>query len=96
MGGRNGRGLRPLHEIRFFRFNLQITTSVTITVAAVDALALLPAFSIYSGLAHMPAQGLDYETPVVFSYLATLPARPRKELSWRLATGRWATITTYR
>ena len=75
------------HEIRFFRFNLQITTSVTITVAAVDALALLPAFSIYSGLAHMPAQGLDYETPVVFSYLATLPG-PAKEGAF-MATGNW-------
>jgi hypothetical protein len=75
------------HELRFFRFSLQITTSVAITVTAQDALALLPAFSIYSGLAHLPAVGLDYETDLVFQYLATLPG-PAKEGAF-MATGTW-------
>jgi len=76
------------HELRFFRFNLQITTSVTITVASLDALAMLPGFSIYSGLAHLPPAGLDYETDFVFQYLATLPG-PTKEGAFNaLATWR--------
>jgi hypothetical protein len=73
------------HELRFFRFTLDITSIVTISVAALDPSAVLPGFSIYSGLAH--ASPLDYETDLTLAYLATLPG-PTKEGAF-IATGTW-------
>jgi hypothetical protein len=64
------------HELRFFRFTLENTASVTISVLSLDPAAMLPGFSLYSGLAHVSP--LDYETPLTIQYLATLPG-PTKE-----------------
>jgi hypothetical protein len=64
------------HQMRFFRFALQNTALVTITVTAVDPGLMLPGFSIYAGLAH--PSPLDYENEITFEYLATLPG-PKKE-----------------
>lgn len=73
------------HELRFFRFTLEITSLVTISVESLDPSKMLPAFSIYSGLAH--ATPLDYETALTLEYLATLPG-PLKEGAF-IATGSW-------
>lgn len=64
------------HEIKFFKFTLQSTATVTISITSLDPGAMLPGFSLYSGLAH--TSPLDYETALTFQYLATLPG-PTKE-----------------
>lgn len=74
------------HELRFFRFTLDIASTVTISVTSLNPGAMLPAFSIYSGLAHA-SPNLDYETDLTFQYLATLPG-PTKEGAF-IATGTW-------
>lgn len=73
------------HELRFFRFTLDITSTVTISITSLDPAAMLPGFSIYSGLAH--ASPLDYETDLTIQYLATLPG-PTKEGAF-VAMGTW-------
>jgi hypothetical protein len=75
------------HELKFFRFTLEITSSVTISVTSINPSEMLPGFSLYSGLAH--TSPLDYETDLTFQYLATLPG-PTKEgafnamATWRM------------
>lgn len=83
------------HRIRFFRFTLETTATVTISVTSLDPSAMLPGFSIYSGLAH--ASPLDYENPITFEYLATLPG-PTKEgafnalATWKMANDSSTTL----
>ncbi|MDH3460156.1 MAG: PEP-CTERM sorting domain-containing protein, partial [Burkholderiaceae bacterium] len=77
------------HKGRSFRFNLQneanvsilATANATATVSSIDG--LLPGFSVYSGLVHLPPAGADYDgSDVSQAYLATLPG-PTKEGVWR-------------
>ncbi len=72
------------HGLKFFRFTLENPASVTISVAALDPALLLPAFSLYSGLAH--ASPPDYENNITFQYLATLPGAAKEGAFNALAT----------
>ena len=67
------------HKLRAFRFTLQNDATVTFSVAAkANATAtsvggLIPAFSIYEGLAHLAPLGADYDTaPATLTYLDSL------------------------
>ena len=73
------------HEIRFFRFTLESTANVTISVLSLDPSAMLPGFSLYAGLAHLSP--LDYETQLTIDYLATLPGPPKEGAF--IATDTW-------
>ncbi|RYD84956.1 MAG: PEP-CTERM sorting domain-containing protein [Verrucomicrobiaceae bacterium] len=73
------------HRIKFFRFTLENSATVTISVASLSPDLLLPGFSLYSGLAH--SSPADYETDLTFQYLATLPG-PTKEGAFN-ALGTW-------
>jgi len=71
-----------------FRFGLENAARVTLAVEAHAAATetsvggLLPAFSIYGGLAHLPPAGPDYDTTdATLAWLATLP-EPAKEGAW--------------
>jgi hypothetical protein len=73
------------HKLRIFRFSLDNPALVTISVTASDngspivVGTLLPGFSIYSGLAHLPPLTADHDlAPITMAYLATLPS-PAKE-----------------
>jgi hypothetical protein len=72
------------HRLRAFRFSLSYDASVTVTASATSNGGLLlgdllPAFSIYSGLAHLPPAALDHDgAPISVSYLASLPDVPRE------------------
>ncbi len=74
------------HKLRPFRFTLESTAYVTISVAASDnglpatvQGTLLPGFSLYSGLAHLSPHLPDHDgAPLTGAYLATLPS-PAKE-----------------
>ncbi len=72
------------HRLRFYRFTLQNTATVTISVTSMDATTMLPGFSIYSGLAH--TSPLDYDTTLTFQYLATLPGKTKEGAFNALAT----------
>jgi hypothetical protein len=68
------------HKLRPFRFTIEMPLTVTITVQAsanggAPVLGtLLPGFSIYQGLAHLPPAAADHDTaPVTLDYLATIP-----------------------
>jgi hypothetical protein len=77
------------HHIRFFRFTLADPTLIVIEVSASNnggtALGgLLPAFTIYSGLAHLPPAGPDYDTNTVTrNYLISLGGVQPKEGAFR-------------
>lgn len=61
------------HKNRFFRFTLANPGHVTIDITGVTG--FLPAFSIYSGLAHVSPAALDHDTSTISSsYLASLTA----------------------
>jgi hypothetical protein len=73
------------HKLRPFRFTLENTALVTISVMASNngnpliLDTLLPGYSIYSGLAHLAPRLPDHDgAPISQEYLATLPA-PAKE-----------------
>ncbi len=72
------------HKTRVFRFTLEDTAWVTISALASangDTVlgTLLPGFSVYAGLAHLPPAMLDHDySPITQSYLATLSG-PAKE-----------------
>ncbi len=69
------------HRLRAFRFTLSYETDVTISVSASTNNGavlgtLLPGFSIYSGLAHLPPAALDHDGATVsVNYLASLGGR---------------------
>ncbi len=73
------------HRIKFFRFTLENTATVTISVASLSPDLFFPGFSLYSGLAHSSPP--DYETALTYQYLATLPG-PAKEGAFN-ALGTW-------
>lgn len=82
------------HHARAFRFTLLNPADVAVTVAAnPDATAtslggLLPGFSVYGGLAHLPPAAADHDFAVISqSWLATTGA-PAKEGAW-MALGDW-------
>lgn len=82
------------HKSRAFRFTLENEADVTVTVAAnASATAssiggLLPGFSVYSGLAHLPPAAADYDfASITESWLATTGG-PTKEGAW-VAMGDW-------
>ncbi len=58
------------HQLRPFRFTLQSTMLITISVTSTGA-GLLPAFSVYAGLGHSSPGDYD-EAAVTDAYLATL------------------------
>jgi len=65
--------LADSHKVRPFRFTLAAPAAVTLTVAARAGENFLPAFSLYSGLPHLPPAPLDYDSaPVTSAWLATL------------------------
>lgn len=73
------------HRLRAFRFTLTEATTVTLTAEAFAAATpvslggLLPGFSIYSGLAHLPPSQADYDySPATQSYLSSLPGVPKE------------------
>ncbi len=60
------------HKVRPFRFTLQSSALITISATASGA-GLLPAFSVFAGLAHISPQAADHDTSQVsLNYLATL------------------------
>jgi hypothetical protein len=77
------------HHVTFFRFTLADPTLIAITVSASDnggafLGGLLPGFSIYSGLAHLPPAGPDYDTnPATRAYLISLGGTQPKEGAFR-------------
>lgn len=75
------------HEQRYFRFTIQGTTTVTITVDALDPANMLPGFSIYSGI----GQANDYESDITLQYLATLPGSTKEGAFNALGTFRMGT-----
>ncbi|EIQ01672.1 hypothetical protein OpiT1DRAFT_00245 [Opitutaceae bacterium TAV1] len=71
--------LADSHKVRPYRFTLAAPAAVMITVsahaAATDQSAggLLPGFSLYAGLPHLPPDPLDYDgSPVTLAWLASL------------------------
>jgi hypothetical protein len=80
------------HRVRFFKFTLENSASVTITFVSPDPSAMLPAFSLYSGLGSTSPPA--YESDMTFAYLSTLPA-PEKEGAFNaLATWLMGTDTS--
>ncbi|MDB6173167.1 MAG: hypothetical protein JWL59_2478 [Chthoniobacteraceae bacterium] len=65
------------HYQSYFKFTLQKTLTITITVTALDPSKFLPAFSIYSGLGHTSPPDYD-ETGISQDYLASLPGPPKE------------------
>lgn len=67
------------HRLRAFRFSLTYDATVTITATATTNNGvllgdLLPAFSIYSGLAHLPPAAADHDGATVSQlWIASLP-----------------------
>ena len=80
------------HHITFFRFTLDQAGPITISIAGDNAgpgLDLLPAFSIYSGLAHIAPAGPDYDTNTITQqYLQSLGGIPKE--------GAFRALTTWR
>jgi hypothetical protein len=72
------------HRVRFFRFTLENTATVTLTFTSLDPTAMLPAFSLYSGLAHSSPP--DYENAITYQYLSTLPGAAKEGAFNALAT----------
>ena len=77
------------HRVRAFRFSLTTDTMVTLSVSAnagataTSVGGLIPAFSIYGGLAHLAPLGADYDySSATQAYLASLGGVP-KEGSFR-------------
>jgi hypothetical protein len=73
------------HRLRAFRFTLTDTVSVTFTAEANPAATptsiggLLPGFSIYSGLAHLPPFQADHDfSTATQAYLNSLPGVPKE------------------
>lgn len=73
------------HKLRAFRFTLTTDTTITFSVAAnagataTSVAGLIPAFSIYEGLAHLAPLGADYDTAApTLAYLATLGGIPKE------------------
>lgn len=74
------------HRLRAFRFTLAATATVTISVESIaftgttsGIAGLLPAFSIYEGLAHVSPAAADHDgSAMSIFYLASLPG-PGKE-----------------
>ena len=73
--------LADSHKVRAFRFTLSAPATITLAVAAHPAATdksiggLLPAFSLYAGLPHLPPEALDYDrAPITSAWLATLAA----------------------
>lgn len=73
--------LADSHKVRAFRFTLAAPATITLAVAANPAATdksiggLLPAFSLYAGLPHLPPDALDYDrAPITSAWLATLAA----------------------
>lgn len=76
------------HRLRAFRFTLTDTVNVTFTVEAnptatpTSVGGLLPGFSIYSGLAHLPPFQADHDFSVATRPTSLhCPVYPRKALS---------------
>ncbi|MGV3533344.1 MAG: PEP-CTERM sorting domain-containing protein [Chthoniobacteraceae bacterium] len=74
------------HKLKFFRFTLENTATVFISVQSLDVENLLPGFSLYSGLAHVSPAPADYENAVTMDYLATLDGPPKEGAFNALAT----------
>ncbi len=73
------------HRLRAFRFSLTADTTVTLSVSAnagataTSVGGLIPAFSIYSGLAHLAPLGADYDySSATQAYLASLGGVPKE------------------
>lgn len=73
------------HRLRAFRFTLTSPTLVTFTAEAFASATptsiggLLPGFSIYQGLAHVPPSQLDHDgAAATQAYLASLPGVPKE------------------
>lgn len=72
------------HRLRAFRFSLAYDAMVTISVEATSNGGLLlgdllPGFSLYAGLAHLPPAALDHDGSAVSQeYLAKLPGPARE------------------
>ena len=83
------------HRLRAFRFTLSYDTDVAISISASTnggavLGTLLPAFSIYSGLAHLPPAALDHDGAVVtVNYLTALGGREgafRATDTWKMGS----------
>ena len=60
------------HQLRPFRFTLESTALITISVTSTGD-GLLPAFSIYAGLAHISPSPADYDdSEISLAYIASL------------------------
>jgi hypothetical protein len=79
------------HRNRAFRFSLANEGDVTITAQATGVgNPLLPAFSIYSGLAHLPPAALDHDGSVIsVAYLTGLFGAPDVAQGAFNALGDW-------
>ena len=73
--------LADSHKVRAFRFTLAAPATITLAVAAHPSATdksiggLLPAFTLYAGLPHLPPDALDYDrAPITSAWLATLAA----------------------
>jgi hypothetical protein len=65
------------HDQTYFRFNLQRTMLVTLTVSAADPTVLNPGYSIFRGLGHTAPPDYDY-TDLSIAYLSALPGPPKE------------------
>jgi hypothetical protein len=79
------------HRNRAFRFSLANAGQVNITVRAAGVgNPLLPAFSIYSGLAHLPPDALDHDgSSITVAYLTGIFGAPNVAQGAFNALGNW-------
>lgn len=73
------------HRLRAFRFTLTMPTTVNLTAEAnpgatpTSVGGLLPGFSVYAGLAHLPPAQADYDdSAATLAYLESLPGVPKE------------------
>ncbi len=88
--------LADSHKVRAFRFTLAAPATITLAVTAHPAATetslggLLPAFTLYAGLPHLPPEALDFDrSPITSAWLATLAAPQPK-------TGAFDALHTFR